>query len=107
MSNYLDTKDKNKMRFYTIIRTGATTVKFTERISQRAIMDKQFKRTATIKSNIPYSYDPMLLFLHLNSRDQIKELSVHDCDGHRWFHLESDIPLVQIGHKCWETLKLI
>ena len=91
------------MRYYTIVRTGATAVKFVERISAKTIMDKQFKRTAVIKSNIPYTFDPMLLFLHLNSRDQVKELSVHDCDGHRWFHIESDIPLTEVGQACWMT----
>lgn len=95
------------MRYYTIVRTGSTAVKFMERVCQRAIMDKQFKGTAIIKSGIPHSFDPMLLFLHLNSRDQIKELSVHDCDGHRWFHVESDIPLTQISQKCWETMNIM
>ena len=95
------------MRFYTIVRTSAMAVKFMERVSQRAIMDKQFKRTAIIKSNIPYTFDPMLLFLHLNSRDQIKELSVHDCDGYRWFHVESDVPLTQISQSCWQTMNIM
>lgn len=95
------------MRFYTIIRTGSSAVKFMERVSQRAILDKQFKRTAVIKSNIPYTFDPMLLFLHLDSRDKIKELSVHDCDGYRWFHVESDIPLAEVGHSCWQTMNIM
>jgi hypothetical protein len=95
------------MRYYTILRTGASSVKFVERVSQRASMDKQFKRTAIIKGGIPYTYDPMLLFLHLNSREQIKELSVHDCDGYRWFHIESDIPLTQVGQTCWDTMNMM
>ncbi len=95
------------MRYYTIIRMSSSSVKFVERVSQRAIMDKQFKHTAVIKSGIPYSFDPMLLFLHLNSRDQIKELSVYDCDGWRWFHVESEIPLSDVGQTCWDTINMM
>lgn len=95
------------MRIYSIVRTGATSVKFIERVSERIVADSQFKRTASIKSNIPYSFDPMLLFLHLNSRDQIKELSVHDCDGHRWFHIESEIPLTSVGQACFSTINMM
>ena len=95
------------MRVYTIVRTSAAAVKFVERVSQRAIMDKQFKRTAIIKSDISYTFDPMLLFLHLNSRDQIKELSVHDCDGYRWFHVESEVPLIQIAQACWTATNIM
>jgi hypothetical protein len=95
------------MRYYTIVRTGATAVKFMERVSQRAIMDKQFKQTAIIKSNIPYTFDPMLLFLHLNSRDKIKELSVHDCDGYRWFHVESNISLTRLSQSCWQMINIM
>jgi hypothetical protein len=103
----LGTEEADKMRVYTIIRTGASSVKFIEQTSQRAIMDNQFKRTAIIKSNIPYSFDPMLLFLHLTSQDKIKELSVHDCDGYRWFHVESDIPLTEVAQSCWQTTNVM
>lgn len=95
------------MRIYSIVRTGATSVKFVERVSERIVADSQFKQTASIKSNIPYSFDPMLLFLHLNSRDQIKELSVYDCDGHQWFHIESEIPLLSVGQAGLSTINMM
>ena len=95
------------MRVYTIVRTSAAAVKFVEQVSQKATIDKQFKRSAIIKANIPYTFDPMLLFLHLNSRDQIKELSVHDCDGYRWFHVESEVPLIQIAQACWSATNIM